>query len=998
MSLRKKTLLIAGGTLVTLIGVLYIVLSSMLLSSFADLEERDTEKNVQRVLGALSTALATLSSKAGDWANWDDSYLFIQNANPHFIKTNPTDKSFAELQVELMLFIHSSGRIVFSKGYDLERNAQSPIPVSLQEHLRPDSLLVRHLDVKSSVLGIVLLPENPLLVASRPILTSEGKGPIHGTLIFGRYLDAWEIAQLAKVTHLSLDVRSVDDPQLPADFQATRSALMAEERTLVRALGPNSIAGYRLLKDIYGKPALLLRVETPRPIWGEAQAGVRYLLASLVVVGLVFGGMTLWLLERSVLSRLSRLSAEVGRIGASASLAARVEVSRNDELSCLARSVNEMLEALERSQEGRKESEERYQRLAENAPDIIYRYRITPPAGFEYVSPVAARITGYSPEEWRQNPDLGFTRVHPEDRALLDSVWRDPASARGPLTLRFHRKDGTVVWTDHRVVPVLDGRGALVAIEGIARDVTARVCAEEALRKPEEKYRTLFEESKDVVFISTPDGCFADINQAGLELFGYPSKEEFLRGATVHGLSATPGEQDERDRLLARDGFAKDFEWVVKRPDSGTRTVRETSTAVRDAAGTLVAYRGILRDVTEQKRLEMQLWQAQKMEAVGRLAGGVAHDFNNMLMVILGNAELGLLQLQSADSLHTLLANIKETGEKAAALTRQLLAFSRRQILQRRAVSIAEVVTNLSKMFARMIGEHIELRLEFPPGLAAVYADPGALEQMVMNLVVNARDAMPHGGVLTIQARNTRIEQVSERGAPEVPAGDYVELSVSDTGEGMDEASLQRIFEPFFSAKPGGTGLGLSVVYGLVRQHGGFISATSRPGNGTRFAICFPQHREQVQPPAGTARLGEVPRGSETLLVAEDDAGVRGVFEACLGSLGYRVILARDGQEAVEIFARNAGGIDLVILDAMMPRLSGAKAYQQIRALRPGVACILVTGYSHEIIQGQLDDLGGEAPPVILRKPIPLDELGRKVREALDRVGKDGIRSSHGLG
>jgi PAS domain S-box-containing protein len=540
---------------------------------------------------------------------------------------------------------------------------------------------------------------------------------------------------------------------------------------------------------------------------------------------------------------------------------------------------------------------------------------------------------------------------------------------------------------DDQEVQLLEELAANIsfALESIEQE-TQRRLAEKALRDSEKRYSTLFEESKDVVYISTPDGRLLDINPAGVELFGYASKEELLKIDIARDIYYNPKDRDMYRNALEKNGFVKDYEIAIKRKDGEKLIVLVTATAVRDEKGSIVAYQGIIRDVTEQKKLEQQLLQAQKMEAVGLLAGGVAHDFNNLLTVILGNAELCLSRLNPLDPIYVKLSRIQQAAQTATALTQRLLAFSRKQILQPRVSNVADLVTNLSKMLSRLIGEDIELKLEFAPDLGKVYADPTALEQVLMNLAVNSRDAMPNGGILTIRAQNVHLDESFCYHYPDAKPGDYVKISVEDTGIGMDEQTLQRIFEPFFTTKEQGTGLGLSVVYGILKQQEGFITASSQLGKGSRFDIYLPFNRTHEIPELPKSPSGEIPRGIETILVAEDEEMLRELLKAFLEELGYQVLLARDGEEALKMFVRDPNHIDLVILDAVMPRLSGLKAYEQMCATHPNVGCLLITGYSEGIIRRYMD--GGLDIP-LLHKPINFRDLGQKIRELLDqRISK----------
>ena len=351
MTLRKKTLIIIGVTCISLIGILYFVSQNIMLGNFAELEEQNVHQNVERVQYALSAELSSLNSIVGDWAAWDDTYAFIKDANAEYIRSNLVDGTFVKLRLNLMMFIDSSGTTVFTKAFDLykEGGISFTHPYSLQEHLSLNAPLVTHPNIESGITGIVLLPENPMLVASQPILTSEDEGPIRGTLIVGRYLDATEIERLAEQTNLSLTMYQFTDSQMPADFQTARLSLSEEAPIFVQPLNEQSVAGYTLLRDIYGKPSLVLRADMPRDIYQQGQAGFNYLMLSIVAVGLVFGGVIMLLLENQVLSRLSRLSKSVSGIGTSSDLSTRVSMTGRDEVSKLADTINVMMETLEQS-------------------------------------------------------------------------------------------------------------------------------------------------------------------------------------------------------------------------------------------------------------------------------------------------------------------------------------------------------------------------------------------------------------------------------------------------------------------------------------------------------------------------------------------------------------------------------------------------------------------------------------------------------------------------
>ena len=478
MTLRKKILLIIAVTFLSLLTILYFTSQNILLGSFAKLEEQNVHQNVERVLSALSKDLSSLDATAGDWAGWDDTYAFIEDANTDYIKSNLIDGTFTELNLNLMLFINSSGRTVFSKAFDLYNETEIPMSQSLQEHLSTSDLLLTHPDTESSITGLVLLPEGPMLVASQPILTSEDEGPIRGTLIMGRYLGAAGIEHLAETTHLSLIMHRFDDPQMPPDLQAARSSLSAEASILARPLDEQSIAGYALLKDIYGKPSLMLRIDMPRDIYQQGQEILVYCLWLIMIVGAGCGAVTMWILEKQVLSRLARLSKSVNGIGTNGDLSARISMTGRDELSNLADEINRMIGALERSGKALRESEEKYRNLIERANDGICIIQDTL---LKYANPRLAQMGGYTIEELT---DTLFTNyVHPDEIPKVVDYYKRRMAGEDVTTVyetALRHKDGGKVDVELNTgIITYHGKSAdLVFI----RDITERKGAEEALR------------------------------------------------------------------------------------------------------------------------------------------------------------------------------------------------------------------------------------------------------------------------------------------------------------------------------------------------------------------------------------------------------------------------------------------------------------------------------------------------------------------------------------
>ncbi len=519
----------------------------------------------------------------------------------------------------------------------------------------------------------------------------------------------------------------------------------------------------------------------------------------------------------------------------------------------------------------------------------------------------------------------------------------------------------------------------LPAIERELREAKARA----ALRASEASYGTLVEHAPVGIYRSTPQGKLLSVNAAVVRMLGYDSAAEVLPLDMARDVYADPAE---RQRLVDRDTYTDrqydDVEATWKRRDGHLLTVQLSVRAVRDGTGHVEYYETFVRDVTDQRRLQQQLLQSQKMEAVGRLAGGIAHDFNNLLTVITSYSDLLLEDLGTDDPKRSDVEQVRKAADGAAALTRQLLAFSRQQVVEPRVVSLNAVVESLQKILRRVLGEDVELAATPGPDLGAVRADVGQLEQVLMNLAVNARDAMPTGGKLTIETGNVEHDPAFARGHGAAAVRQFVMLAVTDTGVGMDEATKARIFEPFFTTKePGkGTGLGLATVYGIVQQSGGFIWVYSEPGHGTTFKIYLPRVDAPAEGVAVTA-VAPVGRGTETVLLAEDAAAVRAVARQVLERQGYTVLEAPDGELALHLAQRHSGPIHLLLTDVVMPGMSGRQLADRLAPARPDMKVLYASGYTDDSVvrHGVLE----EGMPY-LQKPFTPESLARKVRDVLD--------------
>jgi PAS domain S-box-containing protein len=641
-----------------------------------------------------------------------------------------------------------------------------------------------------------------------------------------------------------------------------------------------------------------------------------------------------------------------------------------------------------RAEEALRESQRAIATLLSNLPGMAYRGANDRDRTLEFVSEGILDLTGYQPDQLAGSRQLSFAQViHPEDR---EAVWNEMQSALKAgrpyqLSYRIRTAHGEMktVWEQGRSVHSHDG-GRCV-LEGFVIDVTERVRAQENLRQSEERFRQLAENIRGVFWMTDP----------GMrELFYVNRAYEEIWGRTRESLFQAPvsrlDDVDEKDRPRVRAAIAKaaeggyDEEYCLVRPDGQVRWIWDRAFPILDDQGKVHRLAGIAEDITDRKRLAEEFRQAQKMEAVGRLAGGIAHDFNNLLTVVIGYCQVLQANLKD-EHWRPCVAEMKKAAERAASLTQQLLAFSRKQVLLPVVLDLNALVAGMKDMIGRLVGEDVELVTELAPTLGRVQADPGHLQQILMNLVVNARDAMPQGGRLTIRTANLDLTDADLRGDPDVPAGPYAMVSVSDTGCGMDEETRGRLFEPFFTTKEvgKGTGLGLATVYGIVKQSKGHVAVESAPGKGSSFRIYLPRVGPPLDkaPAAGPAPVRSL-HGRETLLLVEDEEQVRRLARTILQQHGYTVLEARNGQEALRVAEQRSGAIDLLVSDVVMPEMNGHQLYRRLSNIRPGLKVLFMSGYTDSALfrNGVLEN---DFPLVL--KPFSPDVLLRHVRDMLDQ-------------
>ncbi len=596
----------------------------------------------------------------------------------------------------------------------------------------------------------------------------------------------------------------------------------------------------------------------------------------------------------------------------------------------------------------------------------------------------AKQVGGYT----MSSSDYAKMFIHPEDRDIVaveiqKALETDDPNFSRQLEHRILYANGEVGHIAVRYFVIKDNEGRTVKIFGVNQDITERKRVEEALRESEEIYRKMFQDHAAIKLLIDPDtGDIVDANKAASDFYGWSLEE--LKKMKIQQINTLTPEEVKSEMEKARTLKKTYFEFSHRLRDGSVKNVRVFSSKINLKGKDYL--HSIIHDITKEKELEAQLFQAQKLESIGRLAGGIAHDFNNMLNVILGYGELALNKLNENDPLYKDITEIINAGKRSMALTNQLLAFSRKQILKPKVFNINETLNSMHKMLERLIGEDIELIMTLKEDIPNVKADPSQIEQVIMNLVVNARDAMPYGGKLIIETSTTFLDDNYTKTHAGVTPGDYVMIAVTDTGYGMDKETLSHIFEPFFTTKgkEKGTGLGLATVYGIVKQSGGHIWVYSEVGKGTTFKIYLPTVFTEPEPQFEEKQTETIAlkSGSEHILVVEDEPALRNLFEAFLISLGYKVTIAANGGEALLHVEERGLRPDLVITDVIMPGMSGSVLVERLKKSQPDLKVLYMSGYTDNVIvhHGVLD------PGIsFIQKPFDILKLAAKINEILKK-------------
>ncbi|MCP4689650.1 MAG: response regulator [Desulfobacterales bacterium] len=944
MSLHKKTLIVVGVTFAFLIAILTITSKIFVLGGFVNLEAEDARINVARGVNEISNEMKRLDSVTGDWAPWDATCDFIQEKSEGYIEENLTIAAVVNLGVDFVLFFDHADRLKYDVYVDLSTGKEIREPPGLLEEIHRAEPLLRHDDTRSRKTGVIVAGGTPVLVASQPIVKTDFSGPIRGTMILGKMLNAFELQRLSESLRLTIDVQALNRRGLPADYQKARASFSEKEPIFVAQEGRESITGYTPFKDILGRRAFILKIKLPRKIYQQGLTTFYYYTWSMIFIGLFFIFMIMFFLEKTVLFPLSRLSAKVRQIGAAGDFKAAIPVLKNDELGVLANEINVMLKHIDvkttelsgMNKELRYEIEERKkvekailesdERLREQNRAIVElsKLKLGPRDGLNSaLKRISEKVAAI----------LGVERI---------SVWRHGGEGAKLRCMELYEagekthSDGMELSSgDHPEYFKLLKEDRTIAVHDAFADPRTRAFAATWLK---------------------PLGVSAMLD-APIRIGGLPAG--VLR--------------------VEHTGAARS--WTIDE--------QSFSASIADLVSLSIETFERKQAEEERKKLEAQLQRAEKMEIIGNLAGGVAHDLNNILSGLVTYPELLLLELPPDSEFRKPVSIIKRSGERASAIVQDLLTLTRRGVAVTDVVNLNDIISDYleSPEHESIVSSHPETRIEtdFEPDLLNIAGSPAHLSKSVMNLVSNAAEAMPSGGVIRVTTRNRCLETPIS-GYDQIAVGDHVVFSVSDTGSGVSPEDKKRIFEPFYTKKimrSKGSGLGMSVVWGTVKDHNGYIDVQSVEGEGATFTLYFPVAREESSEAWTHMVIGDYLGRGESILVVDDVEEQREIAGVILKKLGYRVESVESGEAAAAYLENNA--VDLIVLDMIMdPGMDGLDAYKRIIQLHPGQKAIIASGFSETDRVKEALELGaGE----YVKKPYSLKKIGVAVRKELDRTG-----------
>ncbi len=1014
VSLRTRTLITISVISLSLTILLFLFALGSVGGGFTTLENEQVARDVGRAESAIDGEVARIVAIAGAWGSAPELTAFMRTHDTTLLDRAFPESRFSASEINIMLLLDADGRVVEHRYVNLEYGHRMPTPKSLLAQLAGHPSLTNQTLGVASASGLIDLYSGPMMLAAQPI---PGDGPEHGTIILGRYLDSGEIAQISARTQLPFSVTPLVGRAMNPPLAAAVERLKGGETAVVTPADDELIRGYGLLSDIAGVPVLALTIEEGRPIYQRGQASLSYLLLSLLLIGLVFGGMTMFLLERTVLSRLAVLATRITTITQSGRLSSRIAFEGSDEITLVAARINDMLGSLERSQALIQAHQERYGRLVEESRDLFFT--IDTAGRITAVNRTTESMTGYD-REVLVGRDLSslFTESDvPTVRSWLSAT--DAHKGHHAGMVRIITRAGVEQLIEIRAQPEYDlATHQPIGIFCIARNVTEREraraelarhrdrleelvdertaqledevavrrAAERSLAEQKERLAVTLASIADGVITTDTDGRVTLMNAVAAslldcseeEVLGRPI-EEVLR--LIDTVRHRPIESPTREVLFSGRAVEHTHGLGFLDRDGGERPIVLSAAPIEDEGRHRFGAVLVFRDIMDRLRIEEEQARTQRLESLGVLAGGIAHDFNNILTAITGNLALAKLDIDPETQVYGCLEDAEAATMRAGEVTRQLITFAKGGAPVKRTVAIGELVRETAAFVARATRSKLVVDLSEPLWSADV--DEGQIAQVINNLVINADQAMPEGGLITVTVENVTLSTPEES----LPAGEYVRCRVTDEGVGIPNERLARIFEPYFTTKKSGNGLGLASVVSIVRRHGGHLTVSSELGVGTRFTVYLPRSAGAPD----SARANELPEatGGDRVLLMDDDPGILSTIGTLLTRRGYAVVMAEDGAGAIERYreAFAAGApFDAVVMDLTVPGgMGGLEATRQILALDPGARVIVSSGYSDAPVMADHRRYGFID---VLPKPYEIQELVRMLRGVMEDIAE----------
>ena len=937
--LKEIALVCTGLTIVLLI--LWGINSQIIEPAFQSLEQQQARDNAERVIAGIESQLSNLTSITNDWASWDDTYEFAKDHNRKYIESNnPAPALLSETSnVDLLIIYDKQGVELSYNNFHPEIGKSVIIQSFSGKTPAILALITPVLDHEIPMTGILQTNHGLLLLAVRPIYNSQAHGPSRGALLMGRFLSPSVLLAIAKTVNVPFSLVSQTEGQLTP----TEHSLLNRFATAASGSKPEVHNGflYTIYPDIEKQPTLLLRLPLRFEITSLGRRTSIILSSTLSIIAICL-------------------------------------------LICLVAYRSRMMT----SEHALKQEQFFSKSIIESLPGIfcLYTYPelrlvLWNKTHESLLQREAGEMQGCHLTEW----------FAPEDKdTIVGAIKKGLETGHLRIETSLRAKNGNLIPFIINCVK-LETQNQLYLM-GVGIDISERIQMEEALLKSEDKYRTILENMEDGYFEVSLNGSVTFCNGAMSKIWGYSNSE--LVGMNYRQFTDSVNAEkifQAFNRVYRTGEPTKEFDWQIIGSDGTNRYIDVSTSLLKDSTEEPRGFKGIICDITEQKhaelekaKLENQLQQAQKMESVGQLAGGVAHDFNNMLSVILGYVEIALDEVESSRPLYVYLTEIRKAAERSADITRQLLAFARKQTVAPKVLDLNNTVEGMLKMLRRLIGEDIHLAWLPGPNLWPVKVDPSQIDQMLANLCINARDAIDGVGEIKVETGNSILEEEFCTAHPGFVIGEYVRIAVSDDGVGMDKETLEHIFEPFFTTKGvgEGTGLGLATVYGAIKQNNGFIDVQSKSEQGTTFTLYLPRQVGGHQEMLNESEEQATGRGHETILLVEDEPSILEMTTIMLHRLGYFVVAASTPGEAIRLVSEFVGKIDLVLTDVVMPELNGPNLTQQLLTHQPAIKHLFMSGYTANIIsnKGIIDE--GVS---FIQKPFSQKQLALKIRETLER-------------